>query len=43
MMLVVCFFCKVNNLNFQISLNKIEKIIFVIKQNGLVRFSSIHA
>ena len=27
-------YCKVNNLNFQISPNKLDKIIFFIKQKG---------
>ena len=41
--LTVKLYCKVNNLNFQISPNYPDKIIFFIKQKGYIRFSSICA
>ena len=41
--LTVELYCKVNNLNFQISLNQLDKIFFFIKQRLSVLFSSICA
>ena len=41
--LTVELYCKVKNLNFQISLNQLDKIIYFIKQRLSVLFSSIFA